>query len=206
MQSFSAFAVVPAAGRSQRMGRPKLLLPWGESTLLEHVLSAWSASRVAAVVLVAHRDDDELIERARRTGAQVVVPEVPPPDMKQSVVAGLAWVEEYFQPQASDAWLVAPADFPSLSSEMIDRLLAHHDPSRPAILVAAHEARRGHPVLFPWPLAEAVSTLSPGEGLDALLARHEVRLVECGPQAVAGDIDTPDDYRRLAGRHDRHNP
>jgi molybdenum cofactor cytidylyltransferase len=206
MQSFSAFAVVPAAGRSQRMGRPKLLLPWGETTLLEHVLSAWLASRVSAVVLVAHREDEELIDRARRAGAQVVVPEIPPPDMKQSVVAGLAWVEEYFQPQASDAWLVAPADFPSLSAQTIEGLVAHHDPSRPEILVAAHEARRGHPVLFPWAMAEAVSTLSADEGLDALLARHDVRLVECGPEAIASDIDTPDDYRRLAERHNPHSP
>ena len=34
------FAVIPAAGRSQRMRQPKLLLPWNHGTLIEHVLGA----------------------------------------------------------------------------------------------------------------------------------------------------------------------
>ena len=43
--STRSFAVVPAAGRSRRMGRPKLLLPWGESTIIQQVLGAWRASQ-----------------------------------------------------------------------------------------------------------------------------------------------------------------
>ena len=64
------FGVIPAAGRSVRMGEPKLLLPWRDGTLIEHVLAQWLASRVACVTVVVHPDDQELaaVCRARRNG------------------------------------------------------------------------------------------------------------------------------------------
>ena len=57
-----SFAVIPAAGRSQRMGQPKLLLPWGRTTVIEHVLGVWRASRVTHTVIVVHPDDKFLAE------------------------------------------------------------------------------------------------------------------------------------------------
>ena len=58
---FRSFAVVPAAGRSERMGAPKLLLPLGDSTVIEHVLAAWTASPVTRTVVVVRADDAELL-------------------------------------------------------------------------------------------------------------------------------------------------
>ncbi len=71
-----SFAIVPAAGRSVRMGRPKLNLPWGESTVLEHVVQAWLASRVDRVIVVVRRDDERLDELCRSLGVEVCVPEL----------------------------------------------------------------------------------------------------------------------------------
>ena len=34
------FGLIPAAGKSRRMGRPKLMLPLGDSTVLEQVFAA----------------------------------------------------------------------------------------------------------------------------------------------------------------------
>ena len=56
MSHFRAFAIVPAAGRSTRMGRPKLLLPWSDGSMIESQLRAWRASRVAAVAARAAND------------------------------------------------------------------------------------------------------------------------------------------------------
>ena len=86
---------------------------------------------------------------------------------------------------------------PRLSSTLIQRLLSAHDPAAPAILVATQRGRRGHPVLFPWPFAGQVAGLGADEGINAMLARNPVRLIECEDMAVLDDMDTPDDYRRL---------
>lgn len=64
-----AFAIVPAAGQSRRMGRPKLMLPCPEGTLIERVLAAWCGSSVERIVVVARRDDATLLDRCRSFAA-----------------------------------------------------------------------------------------------------------------------------------------
>ncbi|HEX3725080.1 MAG TPA: NTP transferase domain-containing protein, partial [Pirellulales bacterium] len=170
------FAVIPAAGRSQRMGRPKLLLPWGSTTVFERVLSTWLASRVVQVVVVVHPLDGQLAEMSRRQGVLVVQPEHPPAEMVNSVQLGLAAIAEQFQPARDDAWILSPADIPNLTTAAIDRLISAYDErversQAPRVWAASAGGRRAHPVLFPWSLAADVHTLEPGEGLDVLVAR-----------------------------------
>jgi molybdenum cofactor cytidylyltransferase len=195
------FAIIPAAGRSQRMGRPKLLLPWGDSTILERVLATWRASRVDHVVVVVHPSDDEIARRCTAVNAEVVRPEVPPAEMKDSVALALDRIAAW-RPGATDAWLMAPADMPGLAVRTIDELVHHYQAALqsvdalPSIWAPRHQGRRGHPVLFPWSMAAEVSQLAPGEGINALLARHEVRHLETDAPAI-DDLDTPEDYERL---------
>jgi molybdenum cofactor cytidylyltransferase len=198
-EPFRSFAIVPAAGRSRRMGRPKLLLPWGGGTVIDAVLAAWRASRVTQTVVVVHPEDEPLAQVCRSSGADVVVADPPPEDMKASIGRGLRHVAARFQPAPRDVWLVAPADLPLLSAVVIDAVLAAHDPSRPAIVAPQSAGRRGHPVLFPWPLSTEVDLLPADVGIKELLSRHPVKSVECPAVALAADIDTPEDYRRLRG-------
>ena len=192
-----AFAIIPAAGHSQRMGRPKLLLPWGDGTVVDHVLAAWRASCVTAIVVVVRRDDIALAERCRAAGVSVVTPPVDPPDMKASVGVGLAFVRNEFSPTTDDVWLLVPADMPQLSAGVVDALCAAHDSAAPAILVPTWNGHRGHPVLFPWSVVDAVARLRSDEGLNALLHSHPVREVQCAEPAILEDLDTLEDYGRL---------
>jgi len=200
-----AIAILPAAGRSERMGQPKLLLPWGSTTLIEHVIAQWKASRVDRVIMVVHPGDDQLAALGEQAGAEVLRPQPPPSEMKVSV----RWALEHLAkgPMApTDAWLLAPADVPGLRTATINGLIAAyqhglsdrtqlHQP--PRIWAASHDGRTGHPVLFPWAFAEKVASLGPSEGLNALLKANPVTLVELGPGALCDDVDTPADYQRL---------
>lgn len=198
-----SFAVVPAAGRGQRMGRPKLLLPWHGQTVIESVLKAWQQSQVTRVIVVVPPHDRSLADVCRSTGVDVVVASRPPADMKASVGLALEHIAKTYDPVAQDVWLVAPADMPELSPTVIDALLAVHEADNAQIVVPTNAGRRGHPVLFPWPLGSAVFRLADDEGIDAMMRDHPIREIECGPPANVADLDTPEDYRR---RHDRYNP
>jgi molybdenum cofactor cytidylyltransferase len=199
----SSFAIVPAAGRSVRMGRPKLLLPWGETTVIEATLAAWRDGGVSQTIVIVHPADVELAELCRARGASVVVAPTPPVDMKASVLLGLNFVRDTLAPQAGDAWLVAPADMPTLSAEVIRQLLSAHDTDKSAILVPEHQGQRGHPVLFPCSAAADVTKLAGDTGIDQLTHGTGVRMVDCGELPAASDLDTPDDYHRLQNRHNR---
>lgn len=181
------------------MGTPKLLLPWRGTTVIEHLIGAWRGGGVDHLLVVARAAATELIARARGAGAQVIAADPPPADMKASVRLGLAFVGEQFQPHADDVWLTSPADLPLLSPDVIRALVAAHSPGAPRVLIASHQGRRGHPVLFPWPFAARVDELAADEGLDRLVARSAPVLIECGAGAVCADLDTPADYERLRG-------
>lgn len=198
---FRSFGIVPAAGRSVRMGQPKLLLPWttdeGSRTVLEQVLAAWCDSQVTQVIVVLHPEDDALAKICGRTRAQALIAPTPPPDMRASIQRGLDFVASSFAPTDDDVFLVAPADMPLLTSTAIDQVLAAHDPKCPKILVPIANCRRGHPVLFPWRLAAEVKRLPPDVGLNQLLHLSEVHELEIQQPAILADLDTPEDYRRL---------
>ncbi|MBI2479660.1 MAG: NTP transferase domain-containing protein, partial [Planctomycetia bacterium] len=107
-----SFAIVPAAGRSRRMGHDKLLLPWGDSTVIESLLASWRASGVDEIIVVMRQDQTEL--QSLCSGATIVTPEIPPPEMKDSVLAALDHIRKAIAPAGSDVWLLAPADMPQL--------------------------------------------------------------------------------------------
>jgi molybdenum cofactor cytidylyltransferase len=196
MDNFCSYAVVPAAGASRRMGRAKLLLPWRETTVIEAVLAAWKSSRVTATVVVARCDDHELITRCRAAGVDLLLADSPPADMKASVRLALEHVARRHAPKPHDVWLVAPADMPELSTTVIDRLLAEHEPEQPRILIPTWNSKRGHPALFPWSAAGRVSLLGADQGVDRLFAEGPSREIGCSPDAVPLDLDDPADYVR----------
>ncbi|MFO0903540.1 MAG: nucleotidyltransferase family protein [Pirellulales bacterium] len=202
-----SFAILPAAGRSVRMGRPKLLLPWRNAAIIDAVLQTWLAARVDRVVVVV-RADDQALANACQAAAEaagderlaIVRPTPDPLDMKASVAAALRWLATHEQPTDDDVWLLAPADLPTLSRETIERMLAAADSGRREICVPLHGGRRGHPVVFPWRLACAVDQLGEDEGINRLLTMHPVREVPDELESPPSDIDTPADYARMVER------
>jgi molybdenum cofactor cytidylyltransferase len=166
------------------------------------VLGAWQASQVGAVVLVTHPDDKEIAAIARACGAVVVQPQPPPPEMKDSVQAGLGHLEREYAPHDPDAWLLAPADMPGLTATLIDRVIDAYRASvakgePPAIWALDFGGRRGHPVVFPWSLAAEVARLAVDEGINAIVSRVGVRTARLDSLAEPEDFDTPADYDRL---------
>jgi molybdenum cofactor cytidylyltransferase len=190
-----AFGIVPAAGLSTRMGQPKLLIPLAGRPLVLHTLDAWQRSAVERVAVVVRPADGELINTLVAAKVDIVVAPRDPPDMKASIGYGLAHIRATYHPDPQDAWLVAPADMPGLSSPVIDAVLSCGQ-SGGGIVVPTIAGRRGHPVLLPWSLAAEVSDLGPNEGLDALIHRHAPRFLPCDhlaePAQAFADLDTPE--------------
>lgn len=194
----TSFIILPAAGRSVRMGTAKLLLPWGSwTTLLDAVLEQWCASPVDRVVCVARGDDKALQRAAARHDVDLVIADPPPSEMKVSVMHGLTHVRDRYTPRECDAWLLAPADLPHVSAKLVGHLLQQHESHLTEILIPTYEGRRGHPVLFPWPLAAQVEHLANDQGINSLTRRFPVLEIPWADPLLLEDVDTPQDYERL---------
>jgi molybdenum cofactor cytidylyltransferase len=174
----------------------KLLLPWGASTIIEHVLQAWCNSRVDRVVVVV-RSDDALLQAACRRfdRVEVLVPATDPVDMKDSVHLGLQHLCNDAI-ESSDRWMIAPADLPTLSSSLIDLVIEGGRTSN-QIVVPRFGDRRGHPVSFPWSLASDVGQLGGNDGINRLLERYPLHWLSLSEAFYPEDVDTEAEYRRM---------
>ncbi len=204
----NSFAIVPAAGVSQRMGRQKLLLPWAGQRVIDVVLNAWQQSQVTRTIVIAYAEDHEIIDSCQSAGVDVVAISTRTKDMKATIKIGLSHIEQTEAPQPDDAWLVAPADLPNLSSPAIDHVLQAFQAGPPTSIVPVHEGRHGHPALLTWSMVPIFNKLSSHEGLNALLRGDGVCQLECPEEIWPGaDVNTPEEYQHLLAverkRHDK---
>src|SRR5207244_2684967 len=157
----------PAAGQSARMGRPKLTLPLGKRTILEHVIAALRAGGVEIILVVAAPHVAELVPLAERAGARTLLLPTQTPDMRTTVQHGLDWLERYSRPSADDDWFLVPADHPLLDETLVTELLRARKSDRAhSIFVPVSDGRRGHPTLFAWQHVAAIRQLAAGDGLN----------------------------------------
>jgi molybdenum cofactor cytidylyltransferase len=64
-RAISVGVVILAAGRSARMGKPKLLLPWGGSSVLGHLIGEWEALGAKQIAVVCAPGDPAQISPAQ---------------------------------------------------------------------------------------------------------------------------------------------
>ena len=184
-------AIVLAAGRSQRMGANKLLLPFAGSSVIARVVDAHLGAPAASVIVVVRPRDSRL--REALGGRRVVFVENPDAggDMLSSLRCGLRAL-----PVSAETVVVSPADQPSLEPGLVRRMLAAFHERGAGILVPVHEGRRGHPVVFAARYQNELLTSHDGIGLRGLLQHHAAAVIEwpTADAAVREDLDTPADY------------
>ena len=190
------FAIVPAAGRSRRMGRAKQLLDIDGRPMLLAVLEPLAAAAVDGIALVTHNAIARRIDYTHLPGVILVPNEDETTEMIDSVRLALdAWhALETISP--TDGFLVCPADHPGVKTADFDACIATYRRSLNHLIIATHAGRRGHPLIFPAALAAFVHSHACDTGLNALPRKYadDIIVIERPSTAVARDIDTPADY------------
>lgn len=198
MSARQVAALVLAAGQSRRMGRPKMLLPWGGSSVLAQVVSAFALAGPAEIVVVTGAEREQV--EALLAGLTVSCPlrSIHNPgyadgEMLASLQCGLAGLG----PQV-EAALVGLGDQPQLQPETVGRILQAFERSAAGLIVPSYQMRRGHPWLVGrqhWAGLQALA--APHTPRDFLRAHAaEIEYVEVDTPSVLADLDTPEDYRR----------
>jgi molybdenum cofactor cytidylyltransferase len=184
-------AILLAAGESRRMGKPKLLLPLGDSTVLEKAIDNLLNSRVDEVIVVVGDRAQEMIERIGSRPVKVTVNPAYRQGMSTSIVAGLNLVDDNAR-----AVMLALADQPLIDSQTINKLIEAFIGHDRGIVVPAYKGRRGHPVIFSTRYKEELLGLGGDIGGRQIIKEHANDVLELAvdSQGINIDIDTRDDY------------
>jgi molybdenum cofactor cytidylyltransferase len=185
------WAVILAAGESRRMGTQKLLLPFGDATVIESVVLTALASRVDRVLAVLGADRDAVRQKLEPLGIDFVINENFVKGMLSSVQAGFAAL-----PPAAEAAVVMLSDQPFLPAGVVDAVVEAFRRSGKGIVVPAFQGRRGHPVLIGLKYHDEVLALDPTDGLRRLMRAHPDDIFEAAVEDanILRDMDVPEDY------------
>ncbi|MGE5251236.1 MAG: nucleotidyltransferase family protein [Bacteroidota bacterium] len=186
-------AIILAAGQSRRMGRPKMLLPWGVSTVLQTVVAAFDAARVDRIVVVTGADREQVETLVQPPAQAVFNPAFAGGEMLSSIQTGL----EAIKPQAGAA-LIGLGDQPQVQLSTIQSLLHAYADSNAHLIVPSYRNHRGHPWLVAQTRWAEIASLRWPQTMRDFFRSHagEIRYVEVDNSSVLADLDTPEDYRK----------
>jgi len=189
-------AIVLAAGLSNRMGVQKLLLPFGGKTVIGHIVDQLLTSTIGEVyVVVGHQAECISAELSGRAVTIVNNPNYES-GMLSSVRRGIQSLSKECR-----AVMVVLGDQPSITTELINKMLKSFAATEKSILVPLYEGKRGHPVLFSRQYCDEIMTHYNDVGLRGLLHSHPEEVLELtvSTASVLCDMDYPEDYRREIG-------
>lgn len=191
-------AILLAAGLSSRMGKPKLLLPWGETTVLGQVVSTFAAAGVKDIIVVTGGAREQIEGMVTELGHEFPVrpvynPEFEHGEMLSSIQAGLATLDS-----RTRAALIGLGDQPQVLEKTITDICAAFVRTKSPLVIPSFQNQRGHPWLLArllWTsiLALPASTTS-RDFINTYAGKVEYISAD---RSILQDLDTPADYARL---------
>ena len=193
-------ALLPAAGLSRRMGTQKLLLPFGDGTILEAVIGNLRAAGLTPILCVL---SEATLQGLRPLAEDVTVLINPAPE--RGYASSLAIALDALGRAEPAALREGPfclmlGDLPTARAHDMARLRLAFE-RRPAgytALASYREGRFGHPIFMEGLWRARLRAAAGDRGGRGILEAHEgeVLTVE-GEDGFFDDLDTPEDYRRV---------
>jgi len=184
-------AIILAAGESKRMGETKLLLAYGEETIIDTVIGNVVRSKVDKTLVVLGSDWHKIAEKIRKSQVSVTINPHYQRGMFSSVLHGLQLL-----PESVQAVIIVLADQPRVPTSVINSLIRAFKKYRKGIVLPVYKNKRGHPVLIDLKYRQEIKKISPEKGLRELIYSHpdDIREVKVSTPSILKDIDDREDY------------
>jgi molybdenum cofactor cytidylyltransferase len=188
-------AIVLAAGQSKRMGRQKMLMPWGRTTVIGKVISTLVEAGVVNIHVVTGGNQDELKDALREYNIQYIQnKDFANGEMLASVKVGLISMGK-----ESEAALNVLGDQPQIEYKVIQIIVERYIETHNKIIVPSYQMHRGHPWLVEKSYWKEILNLTPPATLRDFLISHNdvIDYVNVDSQSVLQDLDTQADYSQF---------
>ncbi len=187
-------AIVLAAGRSIRMGSMKLVLPWGNTTVISSVIATLLEAGLFDIYVVTGDNRKELEDALQKFDLNFCTnPDYLHGEMLSSVRVGLQCLGDY-----SEAAMIVLGDQPQVEAEVVRAIMDRYQLTRNKIIVPSYKMHRGHPWLIDRSLWSELRNLTIDQTLrDYLNKKQEsISYINVDTASVIMDLDTPGDYQK----------
>ena len=194
-------AIILAAGESKRMGRPKMLLPWGNTTVLGHVIQVYREASIKNITVITGSDKEAVERVASQNGVSCIHnPDYSKGEMLSSIQIGLRSLDT-----DTKAALICLGDQPQVQEKVVRGILQRFEIEKVPLIVPSYQMRRGHPWLVARLLWSAILDLQSPASTREFLTEHAslitYQIVET--PSVIEDLDTPVEYQQHIDRFEK---
>ncbi|MHB8778035.1 MAG: nucleotidyltransferase family protein [Anaerolineales bacterium] len=184
-------AIILAAGESKRMGEPKMLMPWGKSTVLQTVISTFQASGIKDILVVTGGARQQIEVLIGKTVQTVFNEDYKNGEMLSSIQLGLS-----VKMREASAALICLGDQPQVEERSVRSICNAFLETKSQIVVPSYQMQRGHPWLVARSLWDELLAMKSPKTPRDFLKKHArtIHYVLVNTPSVIADLDTPEDY------------
>lgn len=186
--------MVLAAGASQRLGRPKQLIPYRSKPLIRHVADAALLAGVGPVLVVLGHEAERIAPVLTGLGVEIVINGAWRAGLGSSVSAGVR-AAAGLEPAVAGVLLLA-CDQPLVTPELLRSLVAGLAAGAP-VAAASYGGTLGVPAAFERRLFPELLGLDADRGARDVVAHHRDRALSVPFPGGGLDVDTEEDVLRL---------
>lgn len=192
--SFRIVAIVLAAGISSRMGKPKLLLPFGDHTIIEETTDQVLEAGYDDTVVVVGSDRDEIQELLAARPVRIAFNLNYRAGMAGSIKAGVSFIEG-----GASAFSIVLGDQPQIKAKTHQLVMANFRKQKKGICAPTYEGQLGHPVIFSVAYKSRMYALQGDSGARHLIEANRADLAELALKApeILPSVNTQKDYDTL---------
>jgi molybdenum cofactor cytidylyltransferase len=194
----SVAALVLAGGGSRRLGRPKQLEKWGETTLLGHVLAQAAALPVEQVWVVLGANLDLVLEQVDLGEANVIEN----PEWQEGIASSLrVGLDAIMRLSRSEVAVILLGDQPDIDADLVERLLTARKKAGRPVAVPKYRYSWGNPVVVDRTLWPRLMSLEGDQGAKQLFQAHPEWVTEVWLEGrPPRDVDTAEDLETMRPR------
>ncbi|MFN3491172.1 MAG: NTP transferase domain-containing protein [Anaerolineales bacterium] len=184
-------AIILAAGKSARMGQNKLLMKWGDATVLGKVIQTIRDSGIEDIVLVTSDEMRNTNNKLVKNYDLRITINNTNHEMLSSIQLGLQ-----NQKAESEAAIICLGDQPQIESRSVRAVCEAYQKSKSNLVAPSYQNRRGHPWLIAKPLWGEILNMKENQTPRDFLNQYanQIEYVNVDTPTILQDLDTPEDY------------
>ena len=191
--SNSIGAVILGSGLSRRMGTPKLILPWGDTTVIGQIIRTLKQAGVFSIVLTTGGARVEVENAVKDLNVITAFnPDFASGEMISSLQTGLLQT-----PSKCSAIFIVLGDQPQIEAGVLKVLIDQYDQHPDQIIIPSYQMKRGHPWIVPRIFWGDLLTLTPPSTMRDFLDAMQDKIIHIPVDfpGILKDLDTPEDYQ-----------
>lgn len=184
-------AILMAAGKSTRMGKNKLLLPFDDHSVIAETCDRLLASHVSKVIVVLGNDQDKVREQLANKNVEFVINPNYADGMMTSLQAGMSYL-----PIDAKFFMVALGDQPLVTTSVYNTLIEATAYTSHKIFIPTYGRERGNPIVLSSEFIDEMLEMDGDVGGRVIIKKYpeEIQEIPVINEGIVINMNTPELY------------